>query len=130
MSVSFQNTIPPHGLGDQPCPYEMRWCTSALREPFLGFPPKVAADGRGGRAVGLILFQPASLLVGESSLEKGCGFRSLIKRIYKVQAQLASEGQRDRSRLCTVRLINQLNKDFGGLVAPQEQRAALTAAPS
>lgn len=86
--------------------------------------------GEGGRAVGLILFQPSSLLVGEGSLEKGCGFRSLIKHIYKVQAQLASEGLRDRSRHCTVRLINQLNKDFGGLVAPQEQEAALTAAPS
>lgn len=109
---------------------EMGWCTSALREPFLGISPEVAADGQGGRAVGLILFQSSSLLVGEGSLEKGCGFQSLIKCIYKVQAQLASEGRRDRSRHCTVRLINQLNKDFGGLVAPQEQEAALTAAPS
>lgn len=129
MSVSFQNTIPPQGLGDQPCPREMGWCPSALREPFLGIPPEVAADGRGGRAVGLILFQPSSLLVGECSLEKACGFRSLIKRIYKVQAQLASEGQGNRSRHYTVRLINQLNKDFGGLVAPQEQEESLTAAP-
>lgn len=71
MSVSFQDSTLPHGLGDQPYSHEVRWCTSSLSESFLGILPQVAAEGQGDRAVGLIPFQLSSLLVGESNLGKG-----------------------------------------------------------
>lgn len=83
--VSLQNGIPPHGLGDQPCSYEVKWPTFSLSKSFFVSHPRWQWIVR--EAGCWFNSFPAILLPGgrpQPSEGKGCGFWSLIKHIYKV----------------------------------------------